>query len=100
MQVPGTVPGGYPEYPDPLRDDYLTVVMTLCCGRDYCGLQNNCPKEDKKIFENLFRAAERTFYWVTRAWATPPLPPLGITPSGMLSARTTSKKKGVGGRGV
>ena len=27
MQVPGTVPGGYPEYPDPLRDGFLTVAM-------------------------------------------------------------------------
>ena len=27
MQVPGTVPGGYPEYPDPLRDGVLTVVV-------------------------------------------------------------------------
>ena len=28
MQVPDTVPGGYPEYPDPLRDGSLAVVVT------------------------------------------------------------------------
>ena len=27
MQVPDTVPAGYPEYLDPLRDECLTVVM-------------------------------------------------------------------------
>ena len=29
LRMPGTVPGGYPEYPDPLRGDFLTVVMRL-----------------------------------------------------------------------
>ena len=27
LLVPGTIPGGYPEYPDPLRGGFLTVVM-------------------------------------------------------------------------
>ena len=29
LRIPGTIPGGYPEYPDPLRGGVLTVVMTF-----------------------------------------------------------------------
>ena len=28
LRIPGTIPGVYPEYPDPLRGDDLTVVVT------------------------------------------------------------------------
>ena len=27
LRIPGTMPGGYPEYPDPLRGDLLPVVV-------------------------------------------------------------------------
>ena len=30
LHIPGAVPGGYLEYPDPLRGDLLTVVVILC----------------------------------------------------------------------
>ena len=29
LRIPGTIPGGYPEYPDQLRDGFLTVVMVF-----------------------------------------------------------------------
>ena len=28
LRIPGTVPGGYPEYPDQLRGGFLTVGVT------------------------------------------------------------------------
>ena len=71
MCIPGTVPGGYPEYPDSLRGGFLT-------GRDVIILPNHCTMRSRPFTHRkglpslpLFCGSASHAQWCAHAAALP-----------------------------
>ena len=69
LVIPGTIPGGYPEYPDPLSGEFLTVVV-ICIKQTRRGSSQR-PRVCKLKHQsrlNDFNAARRRACRASVSW--------------------------------